>query len=56
LLSLGDLLDTLDFLTTVSITATFLFVGGFPLRLTFTGLSTFLQLEDATTAGMSWED
>jgi hypothetical protein len=56
LLSLGGLLDTLDFLTTISITATFLLVGGFPLSLIFTGLSTFLQLEDATVAGMPWED
>jgi hypothetical protein len=55
-LSLGGLFDTLDFLTTVSITTTFLFVGGFPLHLTFAGLSTFLQLEDATVVGMLGED
>jgi len=52
LLFLGGLLDTWDFFTTVSITATFLFVRGLPLHETFAGLNTFLQLDDATVAGM----
>jgi len=51
-LFLGGLLDTLDFFTTISITATFLLVRGVPLHETFIGLSTFLQLEDVTVAGM----
>jgi hypothetical protein len=55
-LFLGGLLDTLNFFTTVSITVTFLFVCGLPLHVTFTGQSTFLQLEDATVAGMPGED